>query len=134
MIACQSDVVSSGLNRLLDAQTDIAVVGYARDTAAVDRLVSNLSPDVLVVELSVVAPGRSRDSEQIIRAWASTKVIIFSLRRGQEYVDHCLGAGARGYVLAELLGSEIVDAVRAVYSGDLYLSSRLALAATATSR
>lgn len=134
IVASQHDIVRSGLRRLLDAQVDISVIGEAADYSDADLLVTTLRPNVSVVELSLVAQPRRQVAEEVIRAWSSSHVIIFSLRRNWEYVEHCLRAGARGYILAELLGSEIVDAVREVHAGRLYLSSRLAPEAKGTNQ
>ncbi len=122
IVAGQKDIVRSGLRRLLEVQKDISVIGEAEDFASANGLVATLNPDVSIIELGLVAQPRSQSMEERLRAWLGTRVIIFSLRRNREYVEQCFGAGARGFVLAELLGSEIVEAVRQVHGGRLYLS------------
>lgn len=125
VVASKNDIVRSGLHRLLGAQEDMLVIGEAADFSSADRLVATLKPKIVVVELSVIMQKSIPSIEEVVHNWSGSEVIVFSLRRNREYVEHCLGAGARGFVLAELLGSDIVAAVRQVYGGALYLSPRL---------
>jgi DNA-binding NarL/FixJ family response regulator len=130
-IASKNDFVRSGLRYLLDNQPDVTVVGDEDNTAAIMNLVAATHPDVVVIELALVPHNGVKIEERIARDWADANFIVFSLRRNSEYINQCLSAGARGYVLAESLGAEIVIAVREVVKGRLYLSPQLSYTNTA---
>lgn len=125
IVANEHAFVRNGLRCLLDAQPGISVVGDAVNASAAIHLVTTLKPEIAIIDLALVPQNGIKVTEEIIHVWADAKVIIFSLRRSAEYVDHCFKAGAKGYVLAESLGSEIVDAVRVVNKGRFYLSAKL---------
>lgn len=119
-------VVRDGLRALLDAAGDIAVVGTAADGRNAVRRVSELRPDVAVLDIIMPDLGGIEAARQIRKARPATQVVILSLYASDEYVTRALQAGARGYLLKESAGEEVIDAVRAVHAGRRYLSEEIA--------
>ena len=115
-----------GLRSLLEERDDMEVVGGGADgrQAVVD--VNELRPDVVIMDISM--PGRNGiEATALLRASApSSRVIILSMHATTEHVFHALQAGARGYLLKNSAGAELVEAVRAVHAGKRHFSHRLA--------
>jgi DNA-binding NarL/FixJ family response regulator len=118
-------VIRDGLKMLLDIQPDLNVVGTAPDGREAVRQVAELQPDVVVMDVTMPELNGIEAAHQIQHHWPCMKVIILSMHDQTEYVIRALQAGARGYLLKESTGDEVVDAVRAVATGNRYLSPKI---------
>jgi DNA-binding NarL/FixJ family response regulator len=118
-------IVRSGLRRVLDAEDDIETVGEAAnaDRAVFEAL--ETKPDVVLMD--VVMPGKSGidGTPAVLQAVPGAKVLVLSMQDDPHYVREAFEAGASGYVLKEAADTEVVDAVRAVASGERYLHPAL---------
>jgi two-component system response regulator NreC len=131
-------ILRSGLRRVLDAESDIEVVGEAAtaDRAVFEALASK--PDVVLMD--VVMPGKSgiEGMPAVLQAVPETKVLMLSMQDDPHYVREAFEAGASGYVLKEAADTEVVGAVRAVAAGERYvhpaLGARLVAAEAAERR
>ena len=125
-IADDHAIIRDGLRSLLEERDDMEVVGGGADgrQAVVD--VNELRPDVVIMDISM--PGRNGiEATALLRASApSSRVIILSMHATTEHVFHALQAGARGYLLKNSAGAELVEAVRAVHAGKRYFSQKIA--------
>jgi DNA-binding NarL/FixJ family response regulator len=119
-------VVRDGLHALLDAESDIEVVGTAANGRDAVRQVAELCPDVAVVDIVMPDLGGIEATRQMQAASASTRVVILSMHDSDEYILRALQAGACGYLLKESAGEEVIGAVRAVHAGRRYLSESVA--------
>jgi len=119
-------VVRDGLHALLDAEADITVLETAANGRDAVRRVAELRPDVAVVDIVMPDLGGIEATRQIHEAHPATQVVILSIHASEEYVVRALQAGARGYLLKESAGEEVIDAVRAVHAGRRYLSEGIA--------
>jgi DNA-binding NarL/FixJ family response regulator len=118
-------VVRDGLRHLLEAQPDIKVVGDAADGRLTLHLIEQLHPNVAVMDIAMPELNGIEATRKIRTDCPSTQVIILSIYSTEEHVSRALQAGARGYVLKESAGIEVVNAVRSVHSGHHYLSQKL---------
>jgi DNA-binding NarL/FixJ family response regulator len=115
-------VVRDGLRYLLEAQPDIEVIGDAADGRETVRLVTQLKPDVAIVDITMPELNGIDATLQIRDVCPSTKVIILSMHANTRHIARALQAGAQGYLVKESAGIEVVKAVRTVYAGHHYLS------------
>ena len=118
-------VVRDGLRFLLEAQHDITVVGDAANGRDAVRQVAQLCPDVVIVDIAMPDLNGIEATRQIRETHPSAQVIILSMHSTTEHVFRALQAGARGYLLKESAGVEVISAVRAVHAGRRYLSEKL---------
>jgi DNA-binding NarL/FixJ family response regulator len=118
-------VIRDGLRYLLEAQPDIKVVGDAANGRQTLQLVGSLCPDVAILDIAMPEMNGIEATRRIRTDCPSTQVIILSIYSTEEHVSRALQAGARGYVLKESAGIEVVNAIRAVHSGHHYLSQKL---------
>ena len=126
LLADDHAVVRDGLRVLLEAQSDISVVGDAANGREAIRLVSQRHPDVVVMDIAMPELNGIEATQQIHDASPSTQVLILSMHSTTEHIFRALQAGARGYLLKDSAGTEVVDAVRVVYAGRRYLSQKIA--------
>ena len=119
-------VVREGLRFILEAQGDIVVVGEATNGRQAVQKVQQLNPDVVVMDIAMPELNGIEATYQIRETCPSTEVVILSMYSTSEQIFQALQAGARGYVLKESAGEEIVKAVRVVHGGRRYLHQQIA--------
>ena len=125
VLADDHAIVRHGLRALLEMEPGIKLVGEAEDGLEAIRLVEQLSPDVLIVDLVMPGLGGLEVTRQVRRSSPQTRVVILSMHANEAYVLEALRNGALGYVLK---GSQVVDLVQAtreVAAGRRYLSAPL---------
>lgn len=126
LLADDHAIVRDGLKMVLQAQTDIRVVGEATDgRGAVQQAVQH-EPDVAVMDIAMPLLNGIEATEQIRDRCPETEVLILSMHSNAEHIFRALQAGALGYVLKESAGAEVIDAVRSVYAGKRYLGGKIA--------
>lgn len=125
-LADKRGVVRDGLCLLLGAQDDIRVAGHAANGRDAVRQVRLLRPDIVVIDSALPELNGVEATIEIGLACPSAGVLILAPSSAVEQIFRALRAGARGYVLLESSGAELVDAVRAVHAGRRYLSEAIA--------
>ena len=118
-------VVRDGMGALMDAEQDIQVVGTAGDGRQAVRQIKKTQPDIVVMDIAMPELNGIDATRQISEACPAVKVIILSMHDSSEHIYQALKAGAKGYLLKESAGKEVMTAVRAVSSGRRYLSDRI---------
>lgn len=119
-------IVRDGLRVLLEAEGDIEVVGGAANGLEAVRKVRELHPDVVVMDLAMPELNGTEATAQIHDISPATEVLVLSMHSTAEHILRAFQAGARGYVLKESAGPEVVAAVRSVHAGKRYLSQKIA--------
>lgn len=125
-IADDHAIVCEGLVTILATQPDIEVVGTASNGRDALTQVVRLTPRVAILDISMPDLDGIEATRQILAKRPDTAVVILSMHGGSQHVFHALEAGARGYLLKESAGKEIIDAVRIVHAGRRYLSPKVA--------
>jgi DNA-binding NarL/FixJ family response regulator len=126
VLADDHAMVRDGLKALLEAGGDIQVVGVAADGRAAVDVVRTVKPRVAVVDVTMPGLGGIDVTAQLAKVCPSTAVVILSMHSAVEHVTHAIRAGARGYVLKESAGAEVVEAVRLAAAGERYFSRKVA--------
>ena len=119
-------LVRESLAVLLNRQPDLQVCGEAGDSAAAYAAIERLRPDAVVVDISL--PGES-GLGLIKKLQALTPVpraIVLSMHDEAFFAERALRAGARGYVMKQEATDKVIEAVRHVLKGELYVSGALA--------
>jgi DNA-binding NarL/FixJ family response regulator len=124
-IADDHAVVRDGLISLLKMQPNIEVIGSASNGREAVQEVERLKPDVVVMDISMPELNGIEATLQIRDACPGTQVIVLSMHSTAEHVFRALHAGARGYLLKESAGAELIKAIRSVQSGLRYLSQKI---------
>ena len=126
VLADDHTVVRDGLRVLLEAHADIRVIGDAANGRQAVRLALQLHPDVVIMDIAMPEMNGIEATQQIHDMSPATQVLILSMHSTTEHIFRALQAGARGYLLKDSAGAEVVEAVRAVHAGRRYLSQKIA--------
>lgn len=124
-LADDHTVLRDGLQLLLENQPDIKVIGSAGNGRAAVQLVKETQPDVVILDIIMPKMNGIDAACEIISKCPHTQVIVLSMFSNPEHVFRALDAGARGYLLKESAGIEVVQAVYAVHAGRRYLSDHI---------
>jgi DNA-binding NarL/FixJ family response regulator len=114
-------IVREGTRELLQREPDIEVVGEASDGEESVRLAEKLKPDVVIMDISMPKLNGIEATKQIKSIVPTTAVLILTAYDNEQYIMALLEAGAAGYLLKNVRGNQLVDAVRAVHSGESVL-------------
>ena len=126
LLADDHKVVCDGLEVLLNSESDIQVIGQARDGREAVQRVKELQPDIVIMDINMPVLDGLRATQQLMERGTSARVIILSMYAHNEFIFRALRTGVKGYLLKESAGVEVVDAVRAVHAGRRYLSQKIA--------
>ena len=121
VLADDHNVVRAGLKAVLGTAKDIDVVGEARDGREAVALVERFKPDVVVMDLSMSGMDGTAATKEIVAKGVATRVLILTMHPEEDYLVPLLEAGAAGYLVKSAADRELVDAVRAVANGDVYV-------------
>ncbi|HEY9089599.1 MAG TPA: response regulator transcription factor [Anaerolineaceae bacterium] len=111
------DVVRKGIRNLLRKAADIVVIGEANNGYDAIKMVNQLRPDVLLLDIEMPGMNGVDVVRKLEEAGLSTNILVLSAYDDQVYIMEMLGSGAAGYLLKEETPEYILDAVRGVASG-----------------
>ena len=115
-----------GLRRLLEPEHDLQVVGEASDGLEVQRLVEELQPDVVLMDISMGVVDGISATREITRQWPNVRVVVLSMHGQEGHLFQALQAGATGYVLKSAGADQVLAAVRAAANGGAVIPPQLA--------
>jgi DNA-binding NarL/FixJ family response regulator len=115
-------VVREGYRRLLERDDSLVVVGEAATAADAIRFDGELKPDVIVLDIGLPGVSGIEILRRIIARRPEARVLMFSMYQDGIYATRSINAGARGYLSKASAPDLLVDAVRAVATGQRYLS------------
>ena len=118
-------IVRDGLRLILESQGDITVVGEASNGRQAVNEVKKICPDIVLMDIAMPELNGIDATMQITEICPSTHVVILSVLDTSEYIFEAFKAGAKGYILKESAGEEVVKAIRWVISGHHYLSQEI---------
>jgi len=118
-------IVRDGLTMLLQAEPDLEVIGTAADGRDAVRQITQLKPDVVILDITMPELNGLAAARQILELCPDTQVIMLSMHGTSSHVFEALQAGARGYLLKASAGASVAEAVRTVHSGRRYLSAEI---------
>jgi DNA-binding NarL/FixJ family response regulator len=126
MIADDHAVVREGTRRILEQEPDMEVVGEAGDGEEAVNLATSLKPDVAIIDIAMPKLDGIEATKRIKAASPSINVLILSAYDDDQFIFSLLEAGAAGYLLKSIRSRELIDAIRAVYSGESVLHPSIA--------
>ncbi len=132
VIADDHPVMRDGIRNLLNKAIDIEVAGEAGDGVEALRLVEELDPDVLLLDMELPGLKGVEVAQRLQAAGATVRILALSAYDDQEYIRGLLASGAAGYLLKEEIPETIVEAIRGVARGERGWVSRQVAAQMAT--
>lgn len=119
-------VVREGLKRLIAGQSDIEIVGEASDGHEAIAAVSNLQPDVVMMDVSMPGMSGVEATRELLTRCPRTRILALTVHEDEAYAREFLQAGAAGYLLKRAPTDELIRAIRAVAGGQIYVDPRIA--------
>ena len=125
LLADDHAVVRQGFRMILAAHPDMEIVGEAGNGREAVELAERLKPEVVVMDVSMPELNGIEATRRLAASTPHTRVLALSMHKDSVYVREILRAGARGYLLKDSVADDLVSAVRAVASGEGYLSPQV---------
>ena len=121
VLADDHSVVRAGLKAVLGTAKDIEVVGEASGGREAVALVVRLKPDVVVMDLSMDDMDGTAATAEITALGTNTRVLVLTMHDEEDYLVPVIEAGAAGFLVKSVADRELVDAVRMIARGDMYM-------------
>lgn len=125
LLADDHALIRSGIATLLQANKDFVIVGEATDGEEAIQKTKELSPDIVIIDLSMPKLSGIEATAIIKKKYPSTSVLVLTMHENEEYVYQILKSGAGGYVLKSAGKEELSAAIRAVVKGEKFFSPRV---------
>ncbi len=119
-------LVREWLTSLIEQQADLTVCGQASDASSAMKEITRLQPDVTIVDLSLQGQTGLELIKQLQPLLVNPRVLVLSMHDEAFYAERALRAGALGYVMKREATSKVIEAIRQVLQGQLYISKTLA--------
>ena len=119
-------VVRAGVRRLLEQEPLFDVIGEAESGEKAYQLFGELNPDVMVMDLSMPGMGGLEAIRRILMRYEKAKILVLSMHEDLSFANQALKLGAKGYLIKNTLGDDLVRSIQAVSKGEVFLSDEIA--------
>ena len=119
-------MVRAGLAAVIAAEADMEFVGEAATGAAAVELCRRHGPDVVLMDLRMPEMDGLAATRAILREFPTTCIVVLTTYDGDEDIHRALEAGAKGYLLKDMLRTEVLNTIRAVYHGHKVIPAEVA--------
>ena len=119
-------VVRQGIRQFLERERDLEVVGEAGDGEEAVQLTAQLKPNITVMDVAMPNVNGIEATRRIKELCPATAVLALTAYDYEQYIFALLEAGAAGYLLKDVSGQELIDAIRAIHRGDSVLHPAVA--------
>jgi two-component system response regulator NreC len=119
-------VVREGLKALINAQPDMIVIGEAGDGQTAWQEARERQPDIVIMDITMPGLNGVAATAELKRACPDIKVLALSVHDDTSYLRQLLAAGAAGYILKHAAANDLIQAIRLVAAGGVYLDPALA--------
>ncbi len=126
LIVDDHPLVRKGMVTLVSQEADLSVVGETDEMAEAVRLAEALTPDLMIIDISLKTGNGLELVKQITARHPSIKMLVCSMHDESLFAERCLRAGAEGYVNKEAASEQVINAIRTIFSGKTFVSPYLA--------
>ena len=124
-LADDHKMMIDGLRLILEQVPDMEVVGDADNGRSAAEAVFRLRPDVVLMDITMPEMSGIEAIRKIAGTFATTKILVLSMHSDKGMVTEALGAGASGYLLKECAAEELIEAIRTVVSGEVFVCRKI---------
>ncbi len=121
LIADDHGVLRAGLRALLNGEQDLKVVGEAAEGHEALRMAGDLQPDIVLLDLSMPNLNGIEVARQIKERFPAMSVLILTVHEDEGLLQEAIRVGASGYIIKRAVESELINAIRAVSRGEMYV-------------
>lgn len=122
LVADCQPIVRKGLTLLMNEQQDLEVIAEADSISSVFKAIGTSKPDIVVIDLSLGAESDFEIINALVTKAPALPVLVFSEHAETQYAERVLRAGAKGYVMKQEDITEVIDAIRKILHGYIYIS------------
>ena len=126
LLADDHTIFRKGLREIIAKQSDMTVVGEAKDGVETVNKAQELAPDGVLMDIRMPRLDGIGAAHLITERDPGVKIIILTLYFEDEYVSEAIKAGVRGYILKDAGAEKILEAIRAVHRGEVRIDSAMA--------
>jgi two-component system invasion response regulator UvrY len=119
-------VVRAGIRRLLEQETLFEVIGEAESGEKAYKIFGELKPDVMVMDLSMPGMGGLESIRRILMRYERARILVLSMHEDLSFANQALKLGAKGYLIKNTLGDDLVKSIQMVARGEIFLSDEIA--------
>ncbi len=125
LIVDDHQIMRQGLAALIDQEDDLEVCDQAEDIHEALGAIERSKPDIAIVDLSLKECSGLDLIKDIQIRWPDLKIMVLSMHDESFYAERVLRAGAKGYVTKAEVATKVIDGLRAVLAGDIYVSQKI---------
>jgi len=118
-------IVRQGLAQLINQEADMMVCGHAEDATGAHSAIAAQRPDVVVLDISLNGPDGLTVLKEIRADDPTLPVLILSMHDESIYAERALRAGANGYIMKQEATERVLEAIRRIRAGEVYVSDRI---------
>jgi DNA-binding NarL/FixJ family response regulator len=126
LLAEDQTLMRQGLKTILDLESGFRVVGEAGDGKTAVKLALELRPDIILMDVQMPELNGVEAIAAICKAWPEAKIIILTTFDRDDYVFAGVRAGAVGYLLKDLPARKLIETIRAVQAGEVFIQPEIA--------
>jgi two-component system, NarL family, invasion response regulator UvrY len=119
-------LVRTGLKALLEQEADIKVVGEAESGERALKMVRELKPDIVLMDIKMPGIGGLETTKRMLRLFPDVRVIVVTSYAEDPYPAKLIQTGASGFLAKDCASEELIDAIRRVHRGNRYVSAKIA--------
>jgi len=119
-------VVREGIRELIQHEEDMEVIGEASDGEEAVKMVNQLEPDVVLMDISMPGLNGIEATREIKESHPAVRVLVLTAYDNEEFIYAILEANAAGYLLKNVRGQELLNSIRAVFEGESILHTSIA--------
>lgn len=125
ILAEDHKTVREGIKLLVNAQSDMEVVGEAGDGEMALTIAKELKPDMVLMDISMPGMNGLKATKKLRELYPDIKILTLTRHTDDGYLQQLIGAGANGYVLKQSAPTELINAIRSIGEGKAYLDPAL---------
>ena len=125
LIVDDHPMMREGLAQLIDHEPDLAVCGQAETANQALELIEKLAPDLVLADISLPDKNGLELIKDIQAMFPGLSVLVISMHDETLYAERVLRAGGRGYIMKQEGGKKLMEAIRHVFSGQIYVSEKM---------
>src|ERR1700683_436459 len=118
-------LLRQGLALLVNREQDLMVCGEAEEAQTAMKVIAERKPDILIADISLNGPDGLDLLKNLRMLYPDLPVLILSMHDESIYAERAIRARANGYIMKQEATEKVLVAVRRIFSGDIYLSTRL---------